>query len=94
MNFIGAFVLVRTRSAGIHCGILEEQNGIAAMLKNARRIWRWRGANTLNELSVKGAEENFTRISDPVDFILLTEALEIIPCTPKAEKNLRKSRWG
>ena len=93
---IGEFVLVRTRNAGVHCGELAEwsQQGTAIRLTNARRIWRWRGANTLNELSLHGAERAWTRISEPVESILLTEAIEIIPCTPKAKANLETSRWG
>ena len=91
---IGEFVLVRTFSAGVHCGILEESNGTAVVLTDARRVWRWRGANSLNELSVKGAAKEFTRISEPVEKILLTQAVEVIPCTPAAQKNLTQSRWG
>ncbi|MBX9623820.1 MAG: hypothetical protein K2X82_08390 [Gemmataceae bacterium] len=37
---IGAFVIVRTYSAGVHCGTLIEQAGTAARLANARRIVR------------------------------------------------------
>ncbi len=91
---IGEFVIVRTRSAGVHCGTLTEQNGIAALLTDAYRIWRWRGANSLHELSLKGASQEFTRISEPVSRILLTECTEIIPCTVKAKANLIKPRWA
>lgn len=88
------FVLVRTYSAGVHCGILESRNGKEVTLKDARRVWRWRGANTLNELSVTGADDAWTRISDPVASILLTECIELIDCTPEARGNLSRSRWG
>lgn len=91
---IGEFVLVRTSGAGVHCGTLAEQAGQAVLLKDARRIWRWRGANTLSELSVHGAAEEYTRIAEPVSEILLLTGLEVIPCTLKAKKNLSKSRWG
>lgn len=88
------FVLVRTYSAGVHCGWLVECNGTAVLLKDARRIWRWRGANSLHELSLHGAAQEHTRISEPVPAILLTEAVEVIPCSEEAQKNLTKSRWG
>lgn len=91
---IGEFVIVRTLSAGVHCGTLAESGGTAVVLKDARRVWRWRGANTLHELSLRGAEKDHTRISEVVDRILLTQAIEVIPCTPKAKKNLTESRWG
>jgi len=91
---IGQFCLVRTYSAGVHCGTLVESSGTAVRLKNARRIWRWNQANTLNELSLRGSGKEFTRISEPVADILLTEAIEVIPCTAKAQANLEESRWG
>lgn len=91
---IGEFVIVRTYSAGIHCGTLAESNGTAALLTDARRVWRWRGANSLHELSLNGAAKDWTRISEPVARILLTQAIEVIPCTAKARENLSQSRWG
>ena len=90
---IGEFVIVRTVNAGVHCGTLKAVAGQAVSLKEARRIWRWRGANSLHELSLSGAEESYTRISEPVDEILLLDAIEVIPCTEKSKKNLSTSRW-
>ena len=91
---IGKFVIVRTYSAGVHTGFLSEVSGRNVVLTEARRIRRWRGANTLNEMFVNGCDETYTQISEPVELILLTEAIEVIPCQPKAVKNLRKSRWS
>lgn len=90
------FVIVRTYSAGVHCGYLrfKSENGKEVHLEEARRIWRWKGANTLNELSLHGCDDDYTRISEPVKKIELTEAIEIIKCEAKAEENLSKSRWG
>lgn len=90
---IGEFVLVRTRDAGVHCGTLAESSGTATLLTDARRIWRWNGANTLHELSLYGATEEYTRISESVGRILLTESIEVIPCTEKSRRNLIRSRW-
>jgi hypothetical protein len=90
---IGKFVIVRTYSAGVHCGILEECHGTAVRLTNARRIWRWSKANTLHELSINGGSLDYSRISEPVDEILLLQAIEVIPCTLKAQSNLMNSRW-
>ena len=87
------FVLVRTFSAGVHFGRLEGKAGKELTLLDARRIWRWRGANTLSELSQSGADMEWTKISEPVPSITLTEAIEIIPCSAKAIENLSVSRW-
>lgn len=90
---IGEFVVVRTYSAGVHCGVLAESAGTSVVLTDARRVWRWRGANTLSELSQRGSAEEWTRISEPVPRILLTQAIEVIPCSAKARENLMRSRW-
>lgn len=88
------FVVVRTYSAGVHCGFLESLKETQVVLSEARRIWRWKGANTLNEVSLYGVDDGYTRISRPVDEITLTEAIEVIPAAAVATENLRKSRWG
>ncbi len=91
---IGEFVLVRCRDAGVHCGILEEWGqGQVVVLIDARRLWRWRGANTLHEIATEGPSDEYTRISQPVPRIALIDAIEVIPCGEKATKNLRRSRW-
>ena len=91
---LGKFVILRTRDSGVHCGVLLSQSGQVVKLSGARRIWRWRGANTLNELSVNGASmTDHTRISEPVSSIVILDSLEIIPCTEVARENLEVSRW-
>lgn len=91
---MNAIVIVRTYSAGVHVGTLHSREGREVVLKDARRIWRWRGANTLHELALHGADTEWTRISEPVPEIVLTEAIEIIPCSPDASANLSRSRWA
>lgn len=90
---LGTFVVVRAYSAGVHCGVLAAQDGKNVTLTDARRIWRWRGANTLNELALGGADEDWTRISEPVAALDLSEAIEVIATTSEARENLSKSRW-
>ncbi|MEY2654289.1 MAG: hypothetical protein RLZZ524_1317 [Pseudomonadota bacterium] len=91
---LGTFVVVRTYSAGVHCGTLAAQDGKNVTLTDARRIWRWRGANTLHELALNGADKEWTRISEPVSALDLSEAIEVIACTSEARENLSASRWG
>lgn len=88
------YVLVRTYSAGVHFGKLAKRDGLEVTLEDARRIWRWKGANTLSELAMQGADADWTRISEPVPSILLTQAIEVIPVSPVAKADLLKSRWG
>lgn len=74
------YVLARTYSAGVHVGTLVSAEGERVVLRDASRVWRWRGANTLHELSLHGPDRTaHTRISERVAEITLTEAIEIIP---------------
>lgn len=90
---IDKFVIVRCRDAGVHCGFLVAVAGRCVELRESRRVHFWRGANTLNEMANAGCAKD-SRISVPVASILLLEAAEVIPCTEKAEQNLRDSRWS
>ena len=90
--FEGKKVIVRTYSAGVHFGTLAAQSGKEAHLTDVRRIWSWRGANTLNEIALRGVGEG-SRVSDTVPDILLTEAIEIIPCSDAAIANLGGVQW-
>jgi len=90
---IGTKVIVRTYSAGVHFGTLTSLDGKVITLTNARRIWRWFGANTLNEVANHGVDADRSKISEPVSAILLTEAIEVIPCSEKAVASLEGARW-
>ncbi len=85
-------VLVRTYSAGVHFGYLVKSNGKEVTLERSRRIWRWYGAFTLSEIATSGVDLSKSKIAVPVS-ITLTEAIEIIDCTPAAVKNLESAKW-
>lgn len=89
-----AYVVVRTFSAGVHVGVLVSQTGQEVVLADARRIWRWYGANTLHEIALRGLDVNRSRVSEAVRKIILTQATEIIPATDTAEKVLRSATWN
>ena len=85
------YVIVRTYSAGVHAGELHHRNGKEVTLKNARRIWYWDGAATLSQLAMEGTSKpNKCKFPREVKEILLTEAIEIIPCTLGAQKSIRR----
>lgn len=74
----GTFVVIRTYSAGVHFGVLEEFEGQMVRLSNARRLWSWSGALSLSEVAMKGIDVKASKISVPVDEIILTQAIEVI----------------
>lgn len=80
-------VIVRTYSAGVHFGTLKSRDGKEVVLTDARRIWYWEGAFTLSAIAENGVKKT-SKLSVPVPEILLTEAIEIIPCSEAAAENL------
>ncbi|HKT85597.1 MAG TPA: hypothetical protein VJQ77_05875 [Novosphingobium sp.] len=89
--WIGKYVVVRTRDAGVHAGLLKSRLGRECELQDSRRLWRWRvNGNkgiTLSDVAVHGLDKRDTRVGSPVS-ILLTEDCEIIECTPEAAENI------
>lgn len=90
---VGQHVLVRTYSAGVHFGCLKSRNGTEATLSDARRIWSWKGANTLNEIATKGIDQSASNVSQPVPEIDLTNVIEVIPLSEAARSNLEGCTW-
>ncbi len=86
--FIGKQVLVRTYSAGVHVGELVTKEGQNILLKNARRIWRWEGAFTLNTLSINGMTGGKTSMK--IDLIELDQVIEIMETTELAQSSFVK----
>ena len=82
---IGKVCMVRTYSAGVFLGKLEERNGKEVRLTNARRMYYWDGAASLSQLATMGTSKPKTcKFPAPVAEVLLTEAIEIIPATEAA----------
>lgn len=79
------YVIVRTQSAGVFAGYLVRREGKEVQLREARRLWYWKGAASLSQLAVDGVSRpNECKFPAPVD-IELTEAIEIIQTTIKAK---------
>lgn len=84
------YCIVRTYSAGVFAGNLESKLGKEVTLKDARRIWYWSGAASLSQLAMEGTKDpENCKFPCAVNFVTLTEAIEIIPCTEQAEKSIR-----
>lgn len=79
-------VIVRTYSAGVHFGTLRSKDGDEVVLDGARRLWRWRGANTLSEIATKGLDAANSAIACAVDGHRLKGWIEILPCSAEAAK--------
>lgn len=85
------YVIIRTYSAGVFAGYLEKRTGKEVTLLKARRLWYWDGAASLSQLAMEGVSkpEN-CKFPCEVKKIILTESIEIIPCTAKAKKSIKE----
>lgn len=82
-------VIVRTYSAGVFFGILVSKKGQEVVLKNARRVWYWKGAASLSQLAVEGTKcPSECKFPVAVSRVELTQAIEILDTTPAARKSL------
>ena len=87
---VGKYVIVRTYSAGVFAGVLVKKEGKEVELENVRRIWYWAGAASLSQLAMEGTSDpKNCKFPCEVDFVTLTEAIEIIVCTDKAKESIK-----
>lgn len=85
------YVMIRTYSAGVHCGWLKEREGKEVTLLESIRIWKWDGAASISQLSQEG-----TNAPDGCKFgmalatpLILTESIEIITMTETAKQSIQ-----
>ena len=83
------FCIVRTYSAGVFAGYIAKREGKEVTMRNVRRIWYWSGANSLSQLAVDGTlNPRECKFAIAVSEILVTEAIEILNCTAKAQNSI------
>jgi hypothetical protein len=89
---IGNHVIIRTYSAGVWFGILEKKCKKEVILKNARRMWRWKAKEgiSLSAVAQYGIDQTESRIAGPVETWL--EAIEIIPCSGVAIESIKNAK--
>lgn len=88
-NLIGKIVVVRTYSAGVFYGKLQQVESDTLILNQCRRIWCWYGANSLSDIALKGvADKSQSKICPSIDNHLVKNFIEIIPCNEIAIENL------
>jgi len=90
---IGRYCIIRARDAGVHAGTVRGVDGRSVLLEKARRIWRWKGAFTLSELSLTGPAEG-SRIAAEVATIEILDACEIILCSEEARIRIKETPNG
>lgn len=71
--------------SGVFFGTLLEKDGREVRIGNCRRLWYWDGACSLTDISVIGtAKPDSCKFTIPVEEMVITDCIEIIPCTEQA----------
>lgn len=84
-SMVGKKCIIRTYSAGVWFGEIEQKSGNEVIVKNARRMWQWWAAKSisLSSVAVYGINQYKSKICPVVESVWL-EAIELIPCTDVA----------
>ena len=81
--------LFRCDRSGVFYGEKVEIEGQRAVIKNARKIYYWSGANCLEQLSAEGTKRpNDCKFTMTVDSIEVFDLIQILPCTDVAIKSI------
>lgn len=87
---IGKYVIVRGDRSGVFAGTLADRDGREVKLNDCRRIWYWDGAASISQLAIDGTSKpDLCKFPAPAKEITILDALEIIPCTEKAEASIK-----
>lgn len=92
-TMIGKHVIIRTYSAGVWFGVLDQKSGKEVTLKEARRMYQFWCAKgiSLSSVALYGLNQEKSRICAPVDEIWL-EAIEILPTNKLATESLLSAK--
>ena len=84
------YKIIRTRNAGVFAGYIESRDGMETVIRQARRLWRWYGAASLSQLAQEGTSDpDNCKFPIAVDTITVTETIEILDVTKKAQDSIR-----
>ena len=94
-RFIGKKVMIRTYSAGVHFGVLQNKCGQQVILKDSRRVHSWVKSASLSQLSQEGSKDiSGCRIAMVVPELLLDQVIEVLPMSEAAIASLYgASEW-
>lgn len=85
---LGRRCIIRTYSAGVHIGDIVYVKDMEVKLENALRLWKWEGGGlSLSAVAQEGIKGG--RL-DKTGEVYLTNVIEMIPTTEKAEKTYVK----
>lgn len=85
INMENKYYIVRGDRSGVFFGQIADRNGREVRLQNVRKIWYWDGACAVEQISVDGTTNpDRCNITVTVPEMVITDAIQIIPCSDKA----------
>lgn len=89
INMENKYCIIRGDRSGVFFGQIAGRNGQEVELRNARKLWYWDGACSVEQLAVDGvAKPHDCKFTVVVPEIVVTDAIQILLCSDKAAKIL------
>lgn len=87
--YTGKYVIVRAEGSGCHFGMVKsyDPQDKSVFLEKSRRLWKWTGF-TLSAVANDGMYDGNAKLAQELPEIMITNVLELIPCTENAIKNI------
>jgi len=85
------YKIVRSYSAGVFAGEIESRSddGRRVVMRNARRLWYWKGAASLSQLAMEGVKfPNECKFPCEVDRVEVLEVIEVLDVTDLAKQSI------
>lgn len=83
------YYIIRGDRSGVLFGQIAGRTGQEVELRNVRKLWWWDGACAVEQLAVDGVTNpSQCKITVVVPEMVVTDAIQIIPCSDKATKVL------
>ena len=84
------YYIVRTGRAGVFFGQIKSKTETSVVMTDVRKLFSWSGAAAVEQLAEDGtANPNGCKFTISVQEMELSNWLQIIPCTEKAETSIK-----
>jgi hypothetical protein len=89
-SLVGKRMLIRGYASGVFFGTVVAVNGREVEMANARRLWSWEAAKgiSLSAISVDGVKASGCRFPQPMERVVVTDALEYITVSATAAASI------
>lgn len=88
-NMNNKYYIIRGDRSGVFFGQIASRNGREVELRNVRKLWYWDGACAVEQLAVDGVTKpSDCKFTVVVPEMIITDAIQILPCSDKAAKIL------